>query len=153
MRTTRAAAARAAVAGQLDNKDSTSERVTTIALPSYGREPLRSITPNSIDGGDIEKPTDDETMPTKKAKAKGKKKAARTKKGCQKAKTNMAGGAPTIDEYGSGPVPADSEKDIGDNRADVAPQGECVAGVEPRNGTCYRQYRDICLIPAIRPAH
>jgi hypothetical protein len=136
MRTTRSKA-RAAAAAQLDNTDAANPTI----LPA-SREPLRSITPNSVDSGDIEKPADDDTtMPAKKEKGKGKK-AARSKKGGKNAKNAIKSSASVVDDDGDGAVlvrvAVDNEKAVGDNTADLTLQSP---HEEPRNGTCCCQFR------------
>src|ERR1700712_1255786 len=58
------------------------------ATPKPEREPLRSITPNSVDGGEVDKPADDD-IAGKKAKGKGKKRT-KGKKGKKTKATDVA---------------------------------------------------------------
>jgi hypothetical protein len=110
---------------------------TTVALPPTPkpeRELLRSITPNSFDGGEVEKHIEDD-MAGKKGKGKTKKRSNKAKK-AKKAKDDTTDASPTdggevSDANGKASVDADD-----DGLVDAEPQS--VRGAEPRNenGTC-----------------
>jgi hypothetical protein len=102
----------------------------TIALPSTqkpDREPLTSITPNGVDGGEVEKAVDDD-MAMKKAKGKGKKhKGKKSKK--TKGVTEM---------HPASPVEPEDEERVDVNGHDgsvdvVAKQPQTVHDEQPRN--------------------
>ena len=99
------------------------------ATPNPDREPLRSITPNSVEGGDMEKPQDDD-IAAKKDKAKGKKRS----KGKKSKKPKATDVASLVEGDAAESNGIDVDDAHGDNGSvDAVAQPPTVQDSQPRN--------------------